>query len=68
MDLYKLADKLFTEDKGLIVYVLGSDPGPFKTNALRQEYADFTEWWRSLGKEKKGKAVAYVKWLAKEQG
>ncbi len=65
MDLYKLADQLFAEDKGLIVYALGSNPGPFKINAFRQDYSDFTEWWRSLSKEKREKAVAYVKWLAK---
>ncbi len=68
MDLYKFADQLFTKDKGLIVYALGFNPGIFKINAIRNDYSDFTEWWQSLTKPYKDKAVAYVKWLAKEQG
>ncbi len=68
MDLYKFADQLFTEDKGLIVYTLGFDPGVFKINALRSNYSDFTNWWRELSKAEQDKAVAYVKWLAKESG
>lgn len=68
MDLYKFADKLFTEDKGLFAYTLGFDHNIFKINAIRQDYSDFTEWWRDLSKAEKEKAVSYVKWLAKEQG
>ncbi len=50
-----------------MVYTRGSDPGPFKINTVRQDYSDFTEWWRSLSKAEREKAVAYVKWLAREQ-